>query len=118
MLADHFGRRVAGLVAAVTNPAYEPGRDQHEQYRGHVGASLRANPWARVIKVSDFTNNAVGLMHASGPQVVRLATKYRPLVPVLQKIVLLPDTPLRVEFKGDIVRQLGNTERPFASILD
>jgi len=118
VLADHFGGRVAGLVAAVTNPGYEPGRDRHEQYREHVGASLRADPWARVIKVSDFTDNAVGLMHTSGPKMVKLAMKYRPLVPVLLEIVLLPDTPLGVEVKGKIVRQLGNAERRFASILD
>jgi len=118
VLADQFGGRVAGLVAAVTNPEYEAGRDRHEQYREHVGASLRANPWARVIKVSDFTDNAVGLMHTSGPKVVKLATKYRPLVPVLREIVLRADTPLRGEVKGEIVRQLGNAERRFASILD
>jgi len=35
-----FGDRAAGLVAAVTNPAWEPGRDEHEQYREHVIASL------------------------------------------------------------------------------
>jgi hypothetical protein len=45
-------------VAAVTNPVYEPGRDEHEQYREHVTASLRGSPWARVIKVSDFTDYA------------------------------------------------------------
>ena len=118
VLADQFGGRVAGLVAAITNPEYVPGRDRHEQYREHVGAGLQADPWARVLKVSDFTDNAVGLIHTSGPKVVKLATKYRPLVPVLREIVLLPDTPLRVEVKGEIVRQLDNAERRFASILD
>jgi (p)ppGpp synthase/HD superfamily hydrolase len=59
ILGGQFGERAAGLVAAVTNPIFEPGRDQHEQYRRHVTASLEASPWARVIKVSDFTDNAV-----------------------------------------------------------
>jgi (p)ppGpp synthase/HD superfamily hydrolase len=59
VLAGQFGERAAELVAAVTNPVYEPGRDKHEQYREHVIASLQASPWARVIKVSDFTDNAV-----------------------------------------------------------
>jgi (p)ppGpp synthase/HD superfamily hydrolase len=58
VLASQFGARTADLVAAVTNPVYEPGRDEHEQYREHVTSSLRANPWARVIKASDFTDYA------------------------------------------------------------
>jgi hypothetical protein len=60
VLAGRFGARTAALVAAVTNPEWEPGRDEHEQYREHVLASLEASPWARVIKASDFTDNAVG----------------------------------------------------------
>jgi len=117
-LASQFGGRVAGLVAAVTNPEYEPGRDRHEQYREHVGASLREDPWARVIKVSDFTDNGVGLFHITGPKVTKLAMKYRPLVPVLREIVLRPDTPLRPEVKDKIVRQLESAETRFASVLD
>lgn len=48
VLAGQFGVRTAELVAAVTNPEWEPGRDEHEQYREHVLASLAASPWARV----------------------------------------------------------------------
>jgi hypothetical protein len=66
--ADRFGPRVAGLVAAVTNPDYEPGRDKNEQYREHVARSLDTSPWARVIKASDFTDNGVGLIHTTGPR--------------------------------------------------
>ena len=93
-LARQFGHRTADLVAAVTNPVYEPGRDEHEQYREHVAASLLASPWARVIKASDFTDNAVGLIHTTGPKLSKLAGKYRPLVPVLRELILRPDTPL------------------------
>ena len=71
VLASRFGPRVAELVAAVTNPEYEPGRDRHEQYREHVAASLDRSPWARVIKASDFTDNGVGLIHTTGPRVAR-----------------------------------------------
>ena len=63
VLAGRFGGRTAALVAAVTNPGWEPGRDEHEQYREHVTASLAASPWARVIKASDFIDNAVGIIH-------------------------------------------------------
>ena len=100
MIADQFGDRVAELVAAVTNPEPEPGRDRHEHYRQHVAASLAANPWARVIKASDFTDNGVGLIHTTGPKLDRLARKYAPLVPVLKELIARPDTPLSEDAKG------------------
>ena len=94
VLAGRFGDRTAALVAAVTNPGWEPGRDKHEQYREHVLASLAASPWARVIKASDFTDNAVGIIHLTGPKLAKLAGKYGPLVPALRELILRPDTPL------------------------
>jgi len=53
-------------------------RDRHEQYREHVAASLEGSPWARVVKVSDFTDNAVGLFHTTGESLPRRAGKYLP----------------------------------------
>jgi hypothetical protein len=49
MTAGATGPRtpVAGLVAAVTNPPHEPGRDRHQQDRAHVAASLEASPWGQ-----------------------------------------------------------------------
>ena len=85
---------IAGLVAAVTNPGWEPGRDEREQYREHVLASLRASPWARVIKASDFTDNAVGIIHTTGPKLSRLARKYGLLVPGLSEADPVPGHPL------------------------
>ena len=89
---------------------------EHEQYREHVTASLHASPWARVIKVSDFTDNAVGLFYTTGPKLPELAAKYRPLVPPLRELVLRPDTPLDPEIKDMIARQLGRAEDRFAAI--
>ncbi|WP_426501917.1 HD domain-containing protein [Dactylosporangium sp. McL0621] len=117
-LAGRFGDRVAGLVAAVTNPVYDPSFDKYEQYREHVRASLEREPWARVIKVSDFTDNGVGVIHTTGPKVERSATKYRPMVPVLRELVARPDTPLSRLVKQHIFRQLDLAEERFAAILD
>ncbi len=117
VLAGQFGERTAGLVATVTNPVWEPGRDEHKQYREHVAESLAATPWARVIKVSDFTDNAVGLFHTTGPKLSRLATKYRPLVPMLREFILRPDTPLEHDVKQMIAGQLNKAEDRFAAIL-
>jgi hypothetical protein len=115
-LAAQFGPRVAELVGAVTNPPYAPGRDEHEQYREHVADSLRDNPWARVIKVSDFTDNGAGLIHTTGPRLHRLADKYAPLVPVLRNLIARPDTPLDATVKEHILAQLDRAAGRFAAV--
>jgi len=116
-LAAEFGARVAGLVGAVTNPPYVPGHDQDEQYRQHVADSLGDNPWARVIKASDFTDNGVGLIHTTGPRQRRLAAKYAPLVPVLTDLIARPDTPLDAAVKEHILAQLTRAADRFAAVL-
>jgi hypothetical protein len=115
-LAGQFGDRVAGLVSAVTNPEWEPGRDRHEQYLVHVVSSLQSNPWARVIKASDFTDNAVGLIHTTGPKLQKLAAKYEPMVPVLLELILRPDTPLGEDVKQHIARQLTTAAHRFTAL--
>ncbi len=115
-IAARFGPRVAGLVAAVTNPEFGPGRDRHAQYREHVADSLERSPWARVIKASDFTDNGAGLIHVTGPALTRLAGKYAPLVPVLAELIARPDTPLSDEVKARILGQLDAARRRFATI--
>jgi hypothetical protein len=116
-LAGRFGPRVAELVAAVTNPEYDPGRDKHVQYREHVAQSLDASPWARVIKASDFTDNGAGLIHTTGPRVPDLADKYAQLVPVLRELISRPDTPLGPQARQRILEQLDRAEERFAAIL-
>jgi len=114
-LAAMFGPDVAGLVEAVTNPVYTQG-DKDEQYRAHVAASLAASPRARVIKVSDFTDNGVGIIHTTGPKMARLARKYAPLIPVLADLVTRLDTPLPPSAKMRILRQLRSAQERFAAI--
>ncbi len=116
-LAAEFGSRVADLVAAVTNPQFQPGRDHNEQYREHVATSLERCPWARVIKISDFTDNGAGLIHYSGPNLSRLAARYAPLVPVLRELIARPDTPLSDQVKSRIQEQLDQAAQQFAAIL-
>jgi hypothetical protein len=116
VLAAEFGPRVAELVGVVTNPPYAPDRDQDEQYREHVADGLADNPWARVIKASDFTDNGVGLIHTTGPRLHRLAAKYAPLVPVLRDLIARPDTPLDAAVKEHILAQLDRAANRFAAL--
>jgi hypothetical protein len=117
VLARDFGARVAGLVAAVTNPVYDAARDRDEQYREHLAASLDGAPWARVLKFSDFTDNGVGITYTTGPKVRRAAVKYAPLVPVLRELLHRPDTPLSDEVKAHVDGQFDLAEQRFAAIL-
>ena len=110
------GPQAAALVEAVTNPVYLPGQDADEQYRAHVAASFAASPGARVIKVSDFTDNGVGVIHTTGAKAVRLASKYAPLVPVLADLIARPDTPLAPHVKVRILGQLRTAQKRFAAI--
>lgn len=117
VLASRFNARVADLVAAVTNPLPEPGTDRHEQYRTFVAQSLGAHPWARVVKVSDFTDNGVGLIYTLPQRQLSLARKYRPLLPVLNELIARPDTPLADDVKDHILDQLELARRRFDAIL-
>ena len=116
-LADRFNPRVAELVRAVTNPERAPDRDWYEQYREHVIESLEANPWARVIKVSDFTDNGVGVLYSLPGKQVKAATKYAPLVPALRELIGRPDTPLDDGVKAHILEQLDSAQQRFEAIL-
>jgi hypothetical protein len=115
-LAGRFGAPVAELVQAVTNPLYVPDIDKDEQYRAHLAVSLAASPRARIIKVSDFTDNGIGVIHITGPKAIRLARKYAPLVPVLAELIARPDTPLSAHAKALILRQLQTGQQRFAAI--
>jgi (p)ppGpp synthase/HD superfamily hydrolase len=115
-LTAEFGPQVADLVEAVTNPIYAAESDQHDQYRAHVVASLEGNPLARVLKMSDFTDNGVGLHYTSGAKAAKLARKYAPMVPILADFIARADTPLTSQVKAHILRQLDTATKRFARI--
>jgi hypothetical protein len=69
-----------------------------------------------VIKASDFTDNAVGIIHTTGPKLPKLARKYGPLVPALRALILRPDTPLDADVKDLIAAQLDAAQERFAAI--
>ena len=117
-LRERFGARVAGLVASVTNPVYTADLDHHVQYREHLRESLEVDPWARVIKISDFTDNGVGVIHTVGPKVMSAARKYRPLIPLFRDLATRADTPLAAPVRRHILEQIDLAETRFAAILD
>ncbi|MQY29052.1 hypothetical protein NRB56_46410 [Nocardia sp. RB56] len=117
-MSERFGPRVAGLIASVTNPPRDPAVDKHVQYRAHIASSLGRDPWARVVKLSDFTDNGVGILYATEPAMHHLATKYRPMTPIYRDLVNRADTPLSEHVKQHIRDQLELAEERFSAILD
>ncbi|HTJ69003.1 MAG TPA: HD domain-containing protein [Actinospica sp.] len=122
VLGRAFSPRMGRLVSAVTNPDIDKAltlAERQELYRLHVVESLDREPWARVIKLSDFTDNGVGIMWTlTHDKAKRLAAKYAPLVPQMLDFAQRSDTPLDFEAKSRILGQLRNAEKNFAAILD
>ncbi|WP_246595753.1 HD domain-containing protein [Actinoplanes auranticolor] len=117
VVAERFGGRVAALVDAVTQPELPPGMDRTAHYVRHVATSLDPSPWARVIKLSDFTDNGVGIIHTAGPKAHRSAVKYAAAVPIFRDLLQRADTPLDADVKAHINRQLDRADQRFAAIL-
>lgn len=79
----------------MTLPPCPAGADRVRHYTRCLAGSLGGEPWARVIKLSDFTDNGVGMIHTVGPRTPGLAAKYAAAVPVLRELLDRPDTPCR-----------------------
>jgi len=110
-IAHRFSIGTAELVAAVTNPIFDPARDRHAQYRAHVESSLQDVPRARVIKLSDFIDNCTGLKYSEDPRrAMRLASKYLPLIPAMVAFAQAEDTPLGPYAREYIVERLRRGE--------
>jgi (p)ppGpp synthase/HD superfamily hydrolase len=97
--ARDFSPRMARLVRAVTNPDREPGvssADWRAVYLEHVVTSLDQDPFARVIKLSDFADNGprVNATITDPGRRDHLRAKYLPLIPYLTDFTMRDDTPL------------------------
>ena len=117
VLTTRYGPRVAELVDALTNPEPHADVDRIRQYLDHLATALTDNPWARVVKLSDFTDNGVGIIHTIGAKVKRSARKYTGVLPILRELLDRPDTPLEPCVKDHIRRQLDLADQRFTAIL-
>jgi hypothetical protein len=113
-----YGERVAGLVGSVTTPPRPDGVDRITHYLDHLATTVGASPWGRVIKLSDFTDNGVGIIHTPGPKAARIAVKYAPAVPVLRDLLSRTDTPLTPPVKAHIHAQLDLAAIRIAAVLE
>lgn len=112
LLAEEFGPDVSGLVSTITNPEFDPDRDELRQYKQYVATILRDDdPRVRIIKVSVFTDNANGLIHMPSEGSINRAKVYAALVPVYEEAISEPDTPLTGGARAHIIKELDETGR-------
>lgn len=112
VISARFNPDVSMLVGSVTNPEYEKGRNKQKQYQEHVATILcEDDPRVRILKVSDFTDNALGIIYMSTKGATHRAKRYSVLVPVFEKAILDPSTPLSGQARAHIVKQLEETQR-------
>lgn len=116
-ISNLYGNNVAKIVEAVSNPEFDKQGDWKHEYCEHVESSMMAEPKARPVKVSDFTDNGVGIVYSSPNLLTHFASKYLPLVNVFRKIIPLADTPLSDKTKDLILDQLDLAEWRFEVIL-
>lgn len=117
-LNNWFGVDVAMLVAGVTNPEFDRSGDAHSQYLEHLRMLAQSGePRLVILKISDFTDNATGLIYTTGPKVPRLARKYYPVIPVLRKALGRSDLPLSLAAVEHIESQLDLTEERLTQLM-
>lgn len=67
---------VAGIISDVTNPVVLPGEDKLESYTRHTEHLVATSQKGRVLKLSDFIDNAVGNHATIGSLQQKLDNKY------------------------------------------
>lgn len=118
VIATEFNPDVAKLVSSVTNPEYEEGRDKLEQYQEHVSSILSEDdPRVRILKVSDFTDNALGITYMPEEGGKYRAKRYLVLVPAFKHAIQKSDTPISERVRGHIIGQLDEAQRRLAVLL-
>jgi hypothetical protein len=67
---------VVQIISDVTNPIVLPGEDKLESYTQHTKHLIQTSPKGRVLKLSDFIDNAVGNHATIGNLQLKLDKKY------------------------------------------
>ncbi len=124
-----YGSRVLMLVEAVTNDYMtdtqrsEMTVDEHDRhYREHVRQTVQGHPDAFLVKVSDFVDNAAGLVHNDTPGheefVLRRARKYLPVVAVFEEAMAHMNLPVADGSEAAIAAHLAATRDRLEHIME
>ena len=89
-LSERFGRRAVKLIKQLTNPDFNGITDQQKRNRLYLNhfknLFLDKDPSASLIKIADFSRNALQLdLIEQGPKKAKLLKKYCPVIKFLLK---------------------------------
>lgn len=87
-IADHFGERVASIIHSLSNEEVADNLDtdtKNKIYREHVAEAIK-DPEVALIKLADFSDNALTLEKVADPKRrLKLTVKYAPVVEMFIK---------------------------------
>lgn len=106
LIAEHIGEETAELVRLVTNPEVAEGQNKVESYIAHTNHVVRSSPKGRVLKLSDFIDNAVGNHHTHGRKRLDLDRKYLAAYRIHRMGLFLPDGLIMGQRRNDALAQL------------
>lgn len=106
LIAHNTNEEVAHHVLAVSNPILLPGEDKHEVYVEHTKLLVTKEPKARVVKLSDFIDNAVGNHYTRPDLQLHFDLKYVDLYPVHIEGLLADDCIIEEPYRSKILDQL------------
>lgn len=128
-IEKHFGCRVLSAVHKVTNEYFSrkqwselTQKEKADLYLNHVRKSIRNDPDALLVKVSDFIDNATGLYHSDvegrEKRTFRQAKKYLPVVSVFRdEIHNVSDLHVSNEGRREILVKMDRTEFRLRNII-
>lgn len=105
-LSQFTNLEVVDIVSAVTNPVIATGEDKIAIYQQHVINIIQHYPAARIVKLGDFIDNAVGNHATNGKLRQKLDNKYSPLYTAHKNGLYLPDSLISEDKRSDIARLL------------
>lgn len=106
LIAHYAGAETADIVAAVSNPILKEGEDKLVVYGNHTEELVLNHPKARVVKLSDFIDNAVGNHHTIGDKQADLDEKYLDQYRIHRMGLFLPDSLIVGPVRDKVLRQL------------
>ena len=133
LLEDHiekcFGSRVLNAVHKVTNEYFSrkqwselTQKEKADLYLNHVSKSIKNDPDALLVKVSDFIDNATGLYHSDvkgrEKRIFRQAKKYLPVASIFRdEIHNVSDLHVSDEGRREILVKMDRTEVRLRNII-
>lgn len=128
-ISEKYSPRTSKIVHSVTNKYTDPAEaktllpaEKNAIYKKHLEEEITDNPYATLVKASDFADNAAGLHHNDVPgfeaKVVKQARKYHPCIPLFRNELTKPGFPLPDESIQLLLNQLDRTEGRLKHMMD